>query len=237
MATNLPSTISTMLDALEPAQQATPAVGSGDFSYLKLTRQGEWVYGAEETEVSENSYFVIDPMSYAQGYVAWSADGELIAEEMALAGQPAVTVANLPPLDEGKWDAQVAFALKGIEGAQEGVQVLYKTSSQGGKEAVANLLSQIIARGRAGEAKVCPVVALETTNYKHKKYGKIFKPVLAVDEWMDIPDGADKPEPAPEPAPEPVKAKKAKAIEPPVVDDEPDEPVAPARKRRTRRTA
>jgi len=216
-----------MLGALEPAQQATPNAGSGDFSYLKLTRQGEWVYGAEETEVADGSYFVIDPMSYAQGYVAWSADGELIAEEMAVAGQPPITVAGLPVLSEGKWDAQVSFALKGIEGTQDGVQVLYKTSSQGGKEAIAGLLSLIIARGRAGESEVCPVVVLDTSNYKHKKYGKIFKPVLTVDEWMDIPEVGDEPVAA-KSEPEPVAA-----IEPP---PEP-EPAAPTRKRRTKRTA
>ena len=222
----LPSTITDMLGALEPAQQATPTSSSSDFSYLKMTKMGEWVYGAEETEVSHDSVFVIDPMSYSQGYVAWSADGELIAEEMAVAGQPPITVAGLPPLSSGSWSPQVAFALKGIEGDQDGIQVLYKTSSQGGKEAIAELLAKIIARGRAGETDCCPVVILDNSDYKHKKFGKIFKPVLTVDEWLSVPTSA--------PDVAAIVAPKAKAEPAPVVEDE---PAAPARKRRAKRTA
>ncbi len=226
----LPSVIADMLGALDTAQIATPASNTGDFSYLKMNKMGEWVYGAEEIEVNSDSVFVIDPMSYAQGYVAWSEDGDLIEEIMALAGQPPITLAGLPKLDVGTWQVQVAFALKGIEGAEDGVQVLYKTSSQGGKEAISGLLSQIIARGRSGKTACCPVVLLDTSNYKHKKYGKIFKPVLTVDDWLDVPTSGEatmkamvKPDPTPEPTPDPTP-------------EPTPEPAKPARKRRVKRT-
>jgi hypothetical protein len=203
---NLPANISTLLTTLETAQASTPVEASGDFTYLKMTKVGEWVYGADETEVGDNSAFVIDPASYAQGYVAWD-DGELVDEKMAVAGATPVTLADLPELPAGvKWGAQVAFALKGIEGADEGMQLMYKVSSRGGKEAVSTLLAAIIKRAHAGESKLCPVVTLETSNYKHKKYGKIYTPTLLVDEWVDLPTPSDEPvakvakkEPEPEP--------------------------------------
>ena len=210
---NTPAVISNTITNLIAAQASTPQVSSGDFQYLKLSKSGDWVYGADETEVDDGSAFVIDPATYAQGFVAWD-DGELIDEKMAVSGQPPVTQADLPVLAAGRWDAQVSFALKGIEGKEEGVQMLYKTSSKGGKAAIAELLSKIIARGQAGETDICPIVVLDKTSYKHKKYGKIFTPILTVDEWVDLPEeGA-----APVAKAEPVK----QIAEPePVIEPEP----------------
>tara|TARA_R110000851_G_scaffold56769_1_gene132626 strand:+ start:4144 stop:4827 length:684 start_codon:yes stop_codon:yes gene_type:complete len=220
---NLPANISTLVATLETAQASTPIEASGDFTYLKMTKVGEWVYGAEETEVDEYSAFVIDPASYAQGYVAWS-DGELVDEKMAVAGSTPITLADLPELPAGvKWGAQVAFALKGVEGADEGMQLMYKVSSRGGKEAISKLLATIIKRARAGESRLCPVVMLETSSYKHKKYGKIYTPLLSIDEWVDVPDAEDEPA-----AKEPKVVKVAKKE--PEPEKEADAP-APRRKR------
>jgi len=238
---NLPANISNLVGALESAQQSTPPVASGDFLYLKMTKIGEWVYGAEETEVAEDSVFVVEPSSYAQGYVAWD-DGELIDEQMAAAGQPPIVVADLPALPAGvRWDSQVAFALKGIEGGDKGVQLLYKVSSRGGKTAIAELLAEIIARGKAGNADLCPVVILERSSYKHKKYGKIFTPVLRIDEWLDVEDAAENAEPEPEakedeePATEdkPKRSRRGRAAEPEAKEAEEPEPAK--RTRRSRR--
>ena len=132
----LPATISNLVDTLATAQQNTPQAATGDFQYLKMTKAGQWVYGADETEVSEESCFIIDPSSYAQGYVAWD-DGSLVEERMAVAGQPPIVAADLPSLPNGvTWDVQVSFALKGVEGPEEGVQLLYKASSRGGRQAI-----------------------------------------------------------------------------------------------------
>ena len=217
---SLPQAISNTISNLVTAQQATPVDTGEDFLYLKMTKQGEWVYGAEETEVDPESFFVVDPKTYAQGFVAWDSEsGVLVAEEMAVAGQSPIIMANLPELPEGiKWQAQTAFALKGLEGKEKNLQLLYKVSSKGGKAAIAISLKQIIDRGKAGNADVAPLVQLESTSYKHKKYGKIFTPVLAIDEWLDVPeDGVSEP-----------------VVEPAVAIAEPDEP---KRGKRTRRTA
>jgi hypothetical protein len=214
----LPANIQSLITDLEAAQTATPSASSGDFQFLKMTKQGEWVYGADEIEVSDDSAFVIDPSSYSQGYVAWSADGELEDEKMAAAGQPPVLLSALDSSVD--WKVQVGFALKGIEGAEDGEQLLFKTSSQGGREVISALLAQIIAKARTGATAFCPVVLLDNSSYKHKKYGKIYKPVLTVDEWVEVPTGDGEEEAAP-----PVKEKPKKAIAP------------PAKKTRTRKPA
>jgi hypothetical protein len=214
----LPANIQSLITDLETAQTATPSASSGDFQFLKMTKQGEWVYGADELEVSDDSAFVIDPSSYSQGYVAWSKDGDLIDEKMAAAGQPPVLLSALD--NSVDWKVQVGFALKGIEGAEDGEQLLFKTSSQGGKEVISALLAQIIAKARTGVSAFCPVVLLDNSWYKHKQYGKIYKPVLTVDEWVEVPTGDGEEEAAP-----PVKEKPKKAIAP------------PAKKTRTRKPA
>jgi hypothetical protein len=202
----LPANIQSLITSLEVAQTATPS--SGDFQYLKMTKQGEWVYGADDIEVSDDSAFVIDPSSYSQGYVSWSEDGELEDEKMAAAGQPPVLLSALD--NSMNWKVQVGFALKGIEGEEDGEQLLFKTSSQGGKEVISALLAQIIARAKAGHAAIYPEVLLDNSSYKHKKYGKIYKPVLTVDKWVEAPTGDGEEEAAP-----PVKEKPKKAIAPP----------------------
>ena len=221
---SLPQVVSNTLTNLVTAQKATPVDTGEDFLYLKMNKQGEWVYGAEEIEVDSEAFFVIDPNTYAQGFVAWDSDsGTLIAEEMSVAGQPPIVMSDLQELPAGiKWQAQSAFALKGVEGVEEGLQLLYKVSSRGGKAAISILLEAIIKRGKEGNADLCPVVSLGKSSYKHKKYGKIFTPELNVDEWVDLPDGES------EPAAEPVAA---------IVEPEPVAEPEPKRTKRSRRTA
>jgi hypothetical protein len=174
----------------------SPDTSGGDFQYLKLTKGGRWLYGSDEEEVSDDSVFVFEPSSYAQGYVAW-ADGVLLGEFMAVTGTKEIALADLPELpvkvdsegDAVKWKPQKAFALKGIEGAEEGVQLVYKTSSGGGLKAISGLLAAIVARGMAGNVEIYPEVLLDSSSYKHKikKYGTIYTPVLTVDKWVEGP--------------------------------------------------
>ena len=89
-----------------------------------------------------------------------------------------------------------------MEGTDSGAQLLYKASSRGGRQAITELLGKIIARGVDGETELCPIVMLKVDSYRHKKYGKIYTPVLDVIDWMDLPtagDDDDEPEPEPEP--------------------------------------
>jgi len=225
----LPAAISALINNLETTRAVAPIATSGDFQFLKMAK-GEWLYGAEGIEVDDASFFIVDPATYSQGFVAWY-DSELIEERMALSGEAPLTKASLPELpvmpktkndpDGCVWAPQVALAIKGVEGAEEGMQMLYKTSSKGGLECVSDFLDLVIARGKAGETSLCAVVALETSNYRHKKYGKIYKPVLAVDDRMDV-DGV---------APE------AKKEAPPVIEAKKEAPEPKKRARRSRKAA
>ena len=85
---NLPavSSLSTSLRKLEADVSPAGVV------ILKMDRTGHWVFGADQTEVEDNSHWAINPFSFVHGYIAWG-DGEVLGEKMASVSEP------LPELD------------------------------------------------------------------------------------------------------------------------------------------
>ena len=117
---------------------------------------------------------------------------------MAAQGKPSINERDLPALpeptgpDKVVWAAQKAFALIGSEGPEKGLQFLYKSSSRGGKKAIAKLLTEIIEQIKSGDPAYCPIVRLENDSYKHqnKAYGRIQVPILTVVGWTAPPEAA-----------------------------------------------
>lgn len=212
---NLPATLMNSISAMEQVTQKIDSA-SGDFNYLKLSKAGEWLFGADDDEVNENSLFAVATDSFVTGWQAWD-DGELTGEEIQALEEGAIPRSELPEVD-GDWKPLIGFNLLGIEGADEGVQLMYKTTSKGGIKAVNALMKTIVAHAQSGthNGALIPVIALSTDHYKHKKYGKIFTPVLKVLEWENALDfGVDEPvavepEPVvePEPTPEPARRRR-----------------------------
>lgn len=238
MTTNLPVNTADLIGAL------TAAVSRGQVdqtmgSYLKLSKGGFWVYGSDDIEVEDNALWAVDPRSFSTGYVAWGAS-EILGEEMASIHADPIALANLP--DVGKsWTAQVSMQMVCINGEDKGTAVVYKNSSQGGRQRFNEFLQQVLIQYSAnvGTDKIVPVVSLGEDSYKHKEYGKIHKPIFLIKQWLTMDDGFEvvEEEAAEEPAPEPAKpARKAKkaAAEEPAADDE---PAATPRRRRKRSAA
>ena len=92
----------------------------------------------------------------------------------------------------------MAVNMKCLDGADAGVEVIYKGTTRGGIQAVVLLLDQIRERINSGqhEGKIAPIVLLEKDSYQHVKHGRVFIPVLTLVDWMSL----DGPAPAPTPA-------------------------------------
>jgi hypothetical protein len=180
---NLPANLKNTVSKLEQLRKAVEPDVS-DFQYLKMDKSGHWTYGADDIEPAAKSTFAFDPASYAQGFVAWD-DGELLGEKMATAEVPPVSRADLEDVGVS-WNEQQAICLYGMSGDDEGVQLMYKSSSKGGKKAIGLLIDAVIARAKAGEADLCPVIQLAVDSYKHKKYGKIYVPEFSITGWTSI---------------------------------------------------
>ena len=177
---------------------------------IKMDKFGSWVYGADQTEVEDDSTWAVNPFSFVHGYIAWG-EGEVLGEKMAPITQPLPEVGAPPPNAKKGWESQVGLSMKCLNGEDEGLEARYCATSLGGKRAMQALAVAIAAQVEADSTKPVPVVRLKTDHYTHKQYGKVFTPVLEVVKWISM-DGEAAPA-APAPA-------------------EPEAPPAPAGRRR-----
>lgn len=221
---NLPANIGNMAAALAQSAGTAGSSGAGEL-YLKMTKFGEWVYGAEETEIEEGAILAINPMGFQHGWTAWGSkergnDGQNVGEVMVPATQPMPLETDLPQVN-GDWTKCIAVQMKVTSGEDAGIQLLWKANSLGARKAYAAILQAVVARIQEGAAAVVPLVELTTDSYTHKTYGKIFTPELKVTGWADM-DG--------EQAAEPAAAIEEQPTEP--ADPQPEEQEAPKRRRR-----
>jgi hypothetical protein len=207
----LPADLNALRKGME--QVAASASGAGAFDgrqLLKLDKgDGSWLYGAEGIEVEEGALIAVDPTSFQHGYILWE-QSKVVAERMA-------SVAD--PRPQGAGSEQLAFNAVIATGADKGVELIFKTTAHGGKEAVRNLIRQIVER-MAQTDTIVPLVELKNESYRHKEYGRIWKPIFAVAQWAAL-TGTVAP-----------KAEVEAEVEPAPAAPE-LEPQAPRRRRRT----
>jgi hypothetical protein len=202
--------------------QANIAVKDGG-NFLKLSKHsGEWIYGADETDVQEGSLWAINPGSLQMGYIAWAQKGgEVLGKRLLpiLSGQT-VERSSLPNVG-AEWDECISMELKCMNGDDEGTQVIYEQNSYGSKKAFSKVLSEIVAQAGRDPVNFVPVVTMKSESYQHKTYGKIWNPIFDIVKWVsmmgeegdssdDTSGSAETGPEAPQPAPEPPKAAEKK---------------------------
>ena len=207
---NLPS-VKSLATALRTIETD---VGGAGTVIIKMDKTGHWVFGADQTEIEDDSTWAVNPFSFVHGYIAWG-DGEVLAEKMGTVSQPLPELEAAPPGAKKGWETQVGFSMKCLDGADKDMEVRYTTTSVGGKKAVQALAVAIATQVEKDQSKPVPVVELGKEHYTHKSYGRIFTPIFKVLEWASM-DGSVETE-----------AEEAPAIEAPQA-----EAAAPARRRR-----
>ena len=207
---NLPS-VQSLAQSLRSLDTGTAL---GNTVILKMDKTGHWVFGADQTEVEDDSLWAINPFSFTHGYIAWG-DGEVLGEKMAPVTQPLPDLEPAPPGSKRGWEPQVGLSVKCVRGEDKDMEARYSTTAVGGKRAVQVLALAIAAQVEKDQSKPVPVVRLKKEHYTHKSYGRIYTPVFDVVEWVSL-DGPD------------AEVKEDAAAE---------EPAAPEAGRRRRRTA
>jgi len=180
-----------------------------------MDKTGHWVFGADQTEIEDDSTWAVNPFSFVHGYIAWG-DGEVLAEKMVSVSQPLPELEAAPPGAKKGWETQVGMSIKCLDGEDKGMEARYTTTSVGGKKAVQALAVAIATQVEKDQSKPVPVVELGKEHYTHKSYGRIYTPIFKVLEWVGM-DGEAQAEEAPEAIEAPVEA----------------EATAPARRRRS----
>ena len=176
------------------AESRASTIIGGREPIMRLGRDGDWIYGQENEPVQEGSQWIINIRTLAHGWQCWAGgndgrDGKPKAKN-SLKGEKLdpMTVPKPPrpaPIDGTEWSELRAFQLKCCYGDDEGVQVIYKTNSDGGMRAVDALLVEILKQLRIDPAHAFPIVTLESDSYNHPSWGKIYKPILSIVGWAD----------------------------------------------------
>jgi hypothetical protein len=181
---NLPS-VKSLATALRTIEAD---VGGAGTVIIKMDKTGHWVFGADQTEIEDDSTWAVNPFSFVHGYIAWG-DGEVLAEKMVNVSQPLPELDAAPPGAKKGWETQVGMSIKCLDGEDKGMEARYTTTSVGGKKAVQALAVAIATQVDKDQDKPVPVVQLGKEHYTHKSYGRIFTPVFKVVDWASM-DGS-----------------------------------------------
>jgi hypothetical protein len=195
---NLPavSTLSTALRSLETV------AGPAGSVIIKMDKTGHWVFGADQTDVEEDSTWAVNPFSFIHGFIAWG-DGEVLGEKMVSVSEPLPEMEAAPPNAKRGWEAQIGMSLKCLSGSDKGMEARYIVTSVGGKKAVQALAVAIAEQVEKDQGKPVPVVHLKKDHYTHKSYGRIYTPVFEIVEFVSMDGERDEDAAAPaEAAPE-----------------------------------
>ena len=184
------STLSTALKSM-----AVSAAGPSGVVILKMDKTGHWVFGADQTEVEDDSTWAVNPFSFVHGFIAWG-DGEVLGEKMVAVSQPLPEIDDAPPGANKGWEQQIGMSLKCLSGDDKGMEVRFTTTSVGGKRSVQTVAAALAEQVDVDQTKPVAVVKLKKDHYQHKSYGKIYTPVFDIVEWISM-DGEPEPEPAP----------------------------------------
>jgi hypothetical protein len=165
--------------------QGSIQVGGGE-NFLKLDkRDGEWRYGASETDVQVGSHWAINPASLKMGYMCWG-KGEVLGKQLrSILTSAPVQRGDLPDMG-APWMETVAFQLKCCDGEDAGTTVEYEQTSYGSKKAFNDLLTAFQAQITVDQVNIVPVVQMKSDSYEHKQYGRIFNPIFEIHRWMSM---------------------------------------------------
>jgi hypothetical protein len=185
---NLPA-VSSLTTALRSLESVAGPAGT---VIIKMDKTGHWVFGADQTDVEEDSSWAVNPFSFVHGYIAWG-DGEVLAEKMVSVTEPLPEMEAAPPGAKKGWEAQVGLSMKCISGEDKGMEARYTVTSVGGKKAVQALAVAIAEQVEKDQTKPVPVVHLKKDHYTHKSYGRIYTPVFEVVEFVSMDGESDAP--------------------------------------------
>jgi hypothetical protein len=183
----LPS-VQSLSSALRSIQ---PDAASGGAVILKMDKTGHWVFGADQTEVEDDSIWAVNPFSFVHGFIAWG-DGEVLAERMASVAEPLPELEPAPAAAKRGWEMQVGMTLACTNGEDKDMQARYSATSVGGKRAVQSLAVAIAEQVDKNPDKPVPMVRLKKEHYQHKSYGRIYTPIFEIVDWAAMDgDAAD----------------------------------------------
>ncbi len=190
---NLPSNPDEILSGLANMQVVASRDQSDVGQFMRFVK-GDYIYGVDDNDVEEGSFWAVNPSSFVHGYQAWG-DGKLLGEEVAGMQDPPIIKTNLPVhtfVDsetkretDAEWKPVRGFQLTCGSGEDDGVQCFLSGTSLGLRQAVDQLIKDIVAHMSEDSSTPVAVIELCYDSYDHKKWGKTYVPVFPIESWVD----------------------------------------------------
>ena len=157
---------------------------------------GTWAFGQRRTIPEEGSRWAINPLTFKYGYICFGDANKVLDERLVPISQPKPLITELPDLG-CPWQEEWSVNMKCLSGADAGVEVVFKATTDGAIKAIVLMVDEVRDRLSGGQhgGKIVPIALLERDSYQHSKHGPTPYPVLNRIDWMSL-DG-----PAPAPAP------------------------------------
>ena len=158
---------------------------------------GTWGFGQRRTIPEEGSKWAVNPLTFKYGYICFGDNKKVLDERLVPVSQPKPVITELPDMGGFEWQEEWSVNMKCLSGADAGVEVVFKATTDGAIKAIVLMVDEVRDRLNSGqhEGKIAPIVLLEKDSYQHPKHGPTSYPVLNRIDWMSL-DG-----PAPTPAP------------------------------------
>jgi hypothetical protein len=162
---------------------------------------GTYTHGQRGTAIEAGSQWTANPASFQRGYVLFDENNKFAGGQMVSVSKPMPDRNDLPNHGEG-WSEQWTVDMKCLTGSDAGLEVTFKSTTDGGIKAIVALIDAIRDRINSGQHgdKVVPVLSLDKDGYQHPKHGRIWYPVFVIVDWMPLSGPAANPSPSPPPA-------------------------------------
>jgi len=180
-------------DDFNPNQLSMAAQQAGGSSQdpIAIFKEGEWSVGVDQEEIPEDSVWAVNSLSFCYGFQEWF-DSQPGAELMAPFNGPPVNLDAMQldwPDKEGHEkhtiSRQGAFQMQCVSGDTEGLQAIFKSSTNGGVKAINKLAHEIAKHAAKNSGEIFPLVRLSSGNYTHRKFGrKVYFPVFEITDFV-----------------------------------------------------
>lgn len=174
-------------DYAQQIMEAAAGTQSAEHAYLKFVK-GEWLYGREAEELEESDVLAVNPASFAIGWQGWEdgspINGPVVPMSKASELPSESSLDPIPKDDKGKngWDTFMGVQLKLVE---DDSQLLYNTSTRGGKDFMTDLMNEWAVGMQAHPSAPYPLITLGVDSYMSKDFGKILIPTFKIVGWAN----------------------------------------------------